>query len=54
MTKDLNADTTLEETKKTLADNFIQLCGNPDDRAAAESADSALHRLDVLLAEADG
>lgn len=46
-------DTTLEETQQRLATLFVQLCGDPDDRAVAEGADEALRRLDALLTAGD-
>ncbi len=47
-----NSATVLEGTQERLATLFVQLCGNPNDRAVAQGADEALHQLDSLLATA--
>lgn len=49
-----NSDATLEETQDRLSTLFVQLCGDPDNRAVAQGVDEALHQLDSLLAASHG
>lgn len=54
MTTLQNPTEVLDDAQQRLAAFFVQMCSDPDDGAAAQGADEALHQLDALLASVDG
>jgi hypothetical protein len=53
-TQETTPPTPLEAAQGRVLEAFHAVCGAPDDPAAANDADTALHALDALLTAAHG